>query len=251
MELTLADLTMRDLGKVEERTRLLRSSNAVSDESLLASLADDNDDAGNDQADPLGPVTLLLSENYLSSVSSALFGIEIGDRDLLEGGLENLALGERASLEVGASGPWWVYRLTRRMLGDLFDTSIRKNLPLDPPSGGDDNAPRWRYLRQTFIENLLARRRSEIDLWPSQLHVVERIFADASDLVVALPTSAGKTRIAELAILACMARGMRTVYVTPLRALSAQTEQILARTFGPLGARVVPVRQHGHQRYGR
>ena len=238
MELTLADLTMRDLERVEERTRLLRSSTAVSDESLLASLGDDNDDAGNDPADPLGPVTLLLSENYLSSVSSALFGIEIGDRDLLEGALENLALGERASLDVGAPGPWWVYRLTRRMLGDLFDTSIRTNIPLDPPSGGDEDAPRWRYLRQTFIENLLARGRSEIDLWPSQLHVVDRIFADARDLVVALPTSAGKTRIAELAILACMARGMRTVYVTPLRALSAQAEQILARTFGPLGARV-------------
>ncbi len=29
-----------------------------------------------------------------------------------------------------------------------------------------------------------------------------------------------------------------TVYVTPLRALSAQTEQILSRTFPPLGIRV-------------
>lgn len=238
MELTLADLTMRDLGAVEERTRLLRSSAAVSDDSLLAALTADNDDAGNDPADRLGPVALLLSENYLSSVSSALFGIEIGDRELLAGALENLALGERASMDVGAPGPWWVYRLTRRMLGDLFDTSIRTNIPIDPPSGDGEDAPRWRYLRRTFIENLRARGRSEIDLWPSQLHVVDRIFADARDLVVALPTSAGKTRIAELAILACLARGMRTVYVTPLRALSAQTEQILARTFGPLGARV-------------
>lgn len=68
--------------------------------------------------------------------------------------------------------------------------------------------------------------------------MVDRIFADARDLVVALPTSAGKTRIAELAILASLARRRRTVYVTPLRALSAQTEQVLARTFGPLGVRV-------------
>ena len=54
-----------------------------------------------------------------------------------------------------------------------------------------------------------------------------RIFANTNDLVVALPTSAGKTRIAELCILACLARGHRTVYVTPLRALSAQIEQVL------------------------
>ncbi len=84
----------------------------------------------------------------------------------------------------------------------------------------------------------MARSRSEIDLWPSQLHVVDRIFQDGRDLVVALPTSAGKTRIAELSILACLAQDRRTVYVTPLRALSAQTEQILARTFSPLGIRV-------------
>jgi superfamily II DNA/RNA helicase len=234
IELTLADLMLRDIGAVEERTQLLRSSSLVSDDYLLSALAADNDV----KEDPLGPVALLLSEAYLSSVSSALYGIEIGNRALLADALKDLSLGEQAALDVGAPGPWWVYRLTRRMLGDLFDTSLRTNIPIAPPSGSSEDAPRWRYLRQTFIENLLARGRSEIDLWPSQLHVVDRIFADGRDLVVALPTSAGKTRIAELAILACLARGMRTVYVTPLRALSAQTEQILGRTFVPLGARV-------------
>ncbi|MDO5740196.1 MAG: DEAD/DEAH box helicase [Ornithinimicrobium sp.] len=238
MELTLASLTMRDLDDIEEHTRRLRSSEDVSDDALLASLSVDDNDADNSVADPLGPVALLLSENYLSAVSSALFAIEVGDRALLADALEQLALGERASLDVSAPGPWWVYRLTRRMLRDLFNTSVGTNVPVDPPTGAEDDVPRWRYLRRTFIENLLRRRRSEIDLWPSQLHVVDRIFADLRDLVVALPTSAGKTRIAELSILACLARGRRTVYVTPLRALSAQTEQVLTRTFGPLGVRV-------------
>jgi superfamily II DNA/RNA helicase len=239
MELTLADLTMRSLDAIEERTRLLRSSVEVSDDFLLAALSvDDNDGEDNVAVDPLGPVALLLSENYLSAVATGLFAIEVGDRALLSDALEDLALGERASLDVSAPGPWWIFRLTRRMLGDLFDTSIGTNVPIDPPAGAEDEVARWRYLRRTFIECLLARGRSEIDLWPSQLHVVDRIFADARDLVVALPTSAGKTRIAELAILACLAQGRRTVYVTPLRALSAQTEQVLARTFGPLGVRV-------------
>ncbi|MGD6980534.1 MULTISPECIES: DEAD/DEAH box helicase [Citricoccus] len=235
MELTLADLMMRDLDAIEERTRLLRSSAAVTDDSLLASLSSGAD---NDAVRRLGPVALLLSENYLSAVSLALFAIEVGDRELLAAALEEIALGEQASMEVNAPGPWWVYRLTRRMLSDLNDTSIGRNIPDVPPTGRDDEVPRWRYLRSTFIETLLGRRRSEIDLWPSQLNVVERIFADSRDLVVALPTSAGKTRIAELAILTCLAQRRRTVYVTPLRALSAQTEKILARTFGPLGVRV-------------
>lgn len=234
MELTLADLTMRDLGAIEERTRTLHTSAAVSDDALLASLSDD----ANQERDAPGPIALLLSEHYLSAVSAGLFAIEVGEHELLASALQDLALGERASLDLGVPGPWWVYRLTRRLLDDLFDTSIDSNIPVDPPPSSGYDESYWRYLRRTFIDNLLARERSEIDLWPSQLHVVDRIFADSRDLVVALPTSAGKTRIAELSILACLAQRRRVVYVTPLRALSAQTEQVLSKTFSPLGVRV-------------
>lgn len=239
IEQTLADLAMRDLSSIEERTRLLRSSPQVSDEVLLAALIAEDDSV--DESAPqgeVGPIVLLLSENYLAAVSAALFAIELGSGELLAVALDQLQLGEQASLDVSAPGPWWVYRLTRRLLDDLFDTSIETNIPDEPPPGASDRVQRWRYLRRTFVESLLARGRSEIDLWPSQLHVVDRIFQDGRDLVVALPTSSGKTRIAELSILACLAQDRRTVYVTPLRALSAQTEQILARTFSPLGIRV-------------
>ena len=58
------------------------------------------------------------------------------------------------------------------------------------------------------------------------------------DLVVSLPTSAGKTRIAELCILRCLAIGKRVLFITPLRALSAQTETSLRKTFLPLGKSV-------------
>lgn len=239
MEQTLADLAMRDLSAIEQRTQSLRSSPLVSDEVLLAALRTGDGSAGEPASpDQVGPLVLLLSENYLSAVSAALFAIELGSRELLGAALEELQLGEQASLDVSVPGPWWVYRLTRRLLGDLFDTSIESNIPNKPPPGSGARAKRWRYLRRTFVESLLARGRSEIDLWPSQLHVVGRIFEDARDLVVALPTSAGKTRIAELSILACVAQRRRTVYVTPLRALSAQTEHVLARTFSPLGIRV-------------
>jgi replicative superfamily II helicase len=71
----------------------------------------------------------------------------------------------------------------------------------------------------------------------------QRIFEDTKDLVIALPTSAGKTR-GELCILACLAQGRRAVYVTPLRAMSAQTERVLERAFAPLGASVPLHRVH-------
>src|SRR4029077_18886349 len=85
------------------------------------------------------------------------------------------------------------------------------------------------------IALLQSRPRAEVDLWPSQIEAATRAVDQSDDLVVSLPTSAGKTRIAELCILRCLAGGMRVMFVTPLRALSAQTETTLQRTFGPLG----------------
>ena len=315
MELTLADLVLRNLNGIEARTRRLRSAPEVDDSALRDALvptsrdgdAEDTsdedassnanagsagsgaahsaDDTPGDAGEPntfssLGPITLLLSEQYLVSVAEALFAIAFGRRDLLDRAIAGLQRGEDATNEIGAPGPWWVFRLTRHMVWDLDSTSIRRNLPTQPPSDEginethdfdlDDDAAdtepadgqanvaslgedhvgahplqvsvgvetRWQRLRRTYVASLLRRSRAEIDLWPSQLHVVDRIFADDGDLVVALPTSAGKTRIAELCILRCLAQQKRAVYVTPLRALSAQTERILERTFAPLGCRV-------------
>ena len=263
MERTLADLVLRNLDAIEERTIGVRSSAELTDDALLNALqtqsTDDNtpgddrkphtgtdsDTITDSDASAVGPIALLLAEHYLSAVSSALFAIAYNQAGLLQVALSDLGTGEQASQEICVPGPWWVYRLTRRLLGDLGQTSIRANIPIPrpPAATASDEVPGigerdWNYLRRTFVATLFARGRSEIDLWPSQLHVVQRIFEDTKDLVVALPTSAGKTRIAELCILACLAQGRRAVYVTPLRALSAQTERVLERTFAPLGADV-------------
>jgi hypothetical protein len=97
---------------------------------------------------------------------------------------------------------------------------------------------RWKELRRDFIAQLGTRRPPHIELWPSQVAAAGRAIDPNDDLVIALPTSAGKTRIAELCILRALADRKRTIYVTPLRALSAQVERVLAKTFVPLGATV-------------
>ena len=107
-----------------------------------------------------------------------------------------------------------------------------------PAAGGP---PKWPGLRANFLELLAARPVAEIDLWPSQVEAAGRVLDVSDDFVVALPTSAGKTRIAELCILRTLADEKRVVYVTPLRALSAQVESGLARTFRPLGFSVTSV----------
>lgn len=125
--------------------------------------------------------------------------------------------------------------MSLHLLRDLWGQSLFVRLPSNstPPLPA-----RWADLRRDFIAQLGTRRPPHVDLWPSQLAAAARAVDPNDDLIIALPTSAGKTRIAELCILRAMADGKRVIYVTPLRALSAQIERVLARTFVPLGATV-------------
>ena len=144
---------------------------------------------------------------------------------------------------------WWAHRVAIHLLSDLWSSTFHERVPLQPAGGV---AADWPRLRELFIALLQRRARAEIDLWPSQIEAAARAVDQSDDLVVSLPTSAGKTRIAELCILRCLAGGKRVVFVTPLRALSAQTETTLQTDLRParqddLG----PLRQHRRQRLRR
>lgn len=101
-----------------------------------------------------------------------------------------------------------------------------------PPEGGDEL---YSSMRDLFLASLYGRKNAEVELWPSQLTAARRSSDLADDLVVALPTSAGKTRIAEIAALMTLSTGKRVLIITPLRALSAQTERSFRKVFAPLG----------------
>ena len=93
----------------------------------------------------------------------------------------------------------------------------------------------WAAKRVLFGRVLGSRKIAELELWPSQLEAAARVFGGNESFAAALPTSAGKTRIAELAVFKTLLAGKRAVYITPLRALSAQVERGFRKLFGPLG----------------
>ncbi|AQZ52436.1 ski2-like helicase [Martelella mediterranea DSM 17316] len=130
---------------------------------------------------------------------------------------------------------WWILRLARDLIDDLWSSSLHQIIPLAPKGGASQH---FESNRELFIASLLSGRTAQIELWPSQIEAAKRAADPEDDLVVALPTSAGKTRIAELAALTCLSLGKRVLIVTPLRALSAQTERSFRNAFAPLGASV-------------
>ena len=180
-------------------------------------------------------VDTAITENYCSALSLFLIALERGNREFLDKSIVALRIGLDISGELNLVHQWWVHRTTIHLLDDLWSSSFHQILPKDPP---DCNGEKWHILRRNFIALLYKRKKSEINLWPSQIEGATRAIDIADNLVVSLPTSAGKTRIGELCILRCLAEGKRILFITPLRALSAQTEFALRKTFSPLGKTV-------------
>lgn len=94
----------------------------------------------------------------------------------------------------------------------------------------------WQY----YLRHL-ALERSIIEFWPSQLKAIHNhLLTSADSFVVQMPTSAGKTFIAELAILAALTSypQSRCLYIAPYRALVNEIEAALSETLGAVGYRV-------------
>ena len=238
-EQVLALLMRRNMRALHTKVLEYRVSGAGSDERIAGSIqahlgelegvADQARDADGFLFDNLA---IALTDVFFGAMALFLLAVDRGERHLLDRAIGQLQGSLSVCGEMNLVPHWWVHRVTIHLLSDLWSNTFHERVPT-LPTGGE--AADWPRLRKLFIASLLRRSRAEIDLWPSQITAATRAIDQSDDLVVSLPTSAGKTRIAELCILRCLAAGKRAVFVTPLRALSAQTETTLQRTFSPLG----------------
>jgi helicase len=159
-----------------------------------------------------------------------------GNPQQLEQGLESLTLAvdgfagagdaRRANLAVNLKAllPSMRNRSTWATLADVVPGSLR-----------------WqRYLR-VLARGLGASvldSRSVSELWPSQLAALHGGLLDPqSNKVVRLPTSAGKTRVAELAMVHTLVTQprKRCLYVAPYRALVNEVQESFTNLFADLG----------------
>lgn len=229
-ERSLGYLLRRDLAQLRSHIMQWHANPTHNDEAIVGRLLDEADEFGPEDA-----AVLALTTSYHRGLGIADTALVFGDREMFDVAVRAIEIVVASAAQIGNIPTWWVATLTLHLLRDLWAQSLHVVLP----SGPNVNAPkRWDGLRRDFIAQLATRRPPHIELWPSQIAAAARAIDPADDLVIALPTSAAKTRIAELCILRALADGKRTVYVTPLRALSAQIERVLARTFVPLGATV-------------
>ena len=238
MERVLALLMRRNFDSLRSTVLDFRASGEGSDARIVTKIKESLEQAEaavnavGDEDFVFDGLDIALTDTFMAAIALFILALERGERPLLEQALERLNTGLQICGEMNMLPQWWSYRITIHLLSDLWSTTFHERIPYQP-RGGEAND--WPRLRELFIALMLRRPKAEVDLWPSQIDAANRAVDQTDDLVVSLPTSAGKTRIAELCILRCLASEKRVVFITPLRALSAQTETTLQRTFGPLG----------------
>ncbi len=126
---------------------------------------------------------------------------------------------------------WWIARLLRIILGGFRNSCLWKVLP---PKFG--NHPE---IIHQFISGLTYREPPVVELFITQRLALQKVLSP-SGAVMSLPTSSGKTRIAELAILQCLLENSTALvlYLAPFRSLAFEIEESLEKSFKPISYEV-------------
>ena len=161
-----------------------------------------------------------------------------GESAFVEAAVAQLARAEYAFSKYGLMSEANLVRSLRHLLPVIVRHSIWTNL-----ASAGQGSPRWgRYLKLLArgVSSDIFRGRSVSELWPSQLTSLKHgLFETNKSKVVRMPTSAGKTRIAEMAIVHTLVTtpGSKCVYVAPYRALVAELEHGFMNLMADLGYR--------------
>lgn len=227
-EAALISLLLRDIDSLSTRVSEWLQNEENSDTSVGTQL--NEGDITFDEA-----ISTILISGICKALANYEFALRTGQSSFADHAREKLNLVIQIADKYSFASLWWIARLIKHLLDDLWTQTLHQVVPLEPTTGAIEA---YSNNRAIFIAALFNRSTSHLELWPSQIDAARRAADPNDDLVVALPTSAGKTRIAELTTLTTLSLGKRVLIVTPLRALSAQTERSFREAFSPLGASV-------------
>jgi superfamily II DNA/RNA helicase len=162
-----------------------------------------------------------------------------GDDESLGQALETLGLASSGFTSIGAVAHFSLARLLLMALPRMKSRSTWELLkPVNPTS---ETWHRYLLLLSRGLGTRVDQNSGIVELWPSQIQALKDGLFDAdASTMVKMPTSAGKTRIAEMAIVHHLVTnpGSRCIYIAPFRALAGELEESLAGLFSDLGYRL-------------
>jgi hypothetical protein len=185
---------------------------------------------------PTDLVELLALGELLAGVTDALKFWRSGDESAARRATAHLAEAEHLTLAAETPETWLITNSAREIFSESMKVSTWRTFRR--------YAREWTPLWRRYLRSLANQSRPPVvELWPSQRLALEAGLLDERRpaMAVRTPTSSGKTRMAEAAIVEAISRDPGTgccVYVVPFRALATEVEATLGATLGALGLRV-------------
>lgn len=188
-----------------------------------------------DSGDLVDLIELAVLGQVFKAVEQALQFWSRGDERAATHAEMGLDEAERLALAIEMPDTWLIVNSAREIFGHSVRSSTWHTFR--------HYVENWNALWTRYLRALAAQPRPVVELWPSQVHALEAGLLDAErgSLVIRTPTSSGKTRMAEAAILDTIGRDPTNaccVYVVPFRALATEVESGMGATLGELGIRV-------------
>jgi replicative superfamily II helicase len=194
------------------------------------------DTRGMSEADIARALSTGLSGRALSAAARYLLS---GDDALLQTAQDEFTVAEQGFATYGLAMEANAVRALKHLLPVIAKRTTWRCLGDAAPG-----MPRWqRYLKLLArgVGGDVYRGRSISELWPSQIAAIEHgLLSTPTSKLIRMPTSAGKTRIAEMAIIHSLVTtpGSKCVYVAPYRALVAELERAFFPLMSDLGYQV-------------
>ena len=158
------------------------------------------------------------------SLSLLLQYIETGESDVIERVNQGFDALQRLAEIDFMPDLWWIARLLRIVASTIQENSLWACL---------DVLDTKNRLKSRYIRSLVYRPNHPIiELFPSQKAALDKVLK-SSGAVVCLPTSSGKTRIAEISILQALINDdeAKILYIAPFRSLAFEIEESLSEVF--------------------
>lgn len=178
-------------------------------------------------------ISRVLTHSTFKAVSIFLEYIKTGLPDLFDSSRNIIDISLKLAQKYKLVDYWWLIFCYGYILDEFHDRNLWVNL---------ETFMDEKFITR-YIKSYLRHDPPIIELWPSQIDSLPFINDnDNRSFCLKMPTSAGKTQIAELTILKYLIErkddDSQCIYIAPFRSLAAQVEKNLRQSIGSLGFKI-------------
>lgn len=172
-------------------------------------------------------------KDYFKAILEVITYCETGAEEAINLAIELLEKVQTSAFKNADIQNWNLISSIKVVIQVLYEFSTWRQV--------EAHSPTFNYIWRDYLRSLTITEPPVVEFWKSQVKALEKgILSIEENFVIKMPTSAGKTTIAELLILSSLINhpDKKVVYVAPYRSLVFEIESFLEKHLGNMGYRI-------------